>query len=699
MKGIKTITLNQGTGEELRQQIRAYFEASYSIDEKLFESLTGDDVFYLRADPLRHPLVFYLGHTAVFYVNKLLIARIINQRINPVFESIFAVGVDEMSWDDLNEGNYNWPTIPEVRAYRDQVRKLVLGLIDTIPAQSPITWDSPWWVIMMGIEHSRIHLETSSVLIRQLPIDKVKQLDYWAICTESGEAPPNELIPVPGGIICLGKDRIDTYYGWDNEYGKAEYDVQPFKASKYLCSNAEFLEFIADGGYQAPEFWTEEGAAWKEYAQAQMPRFWIRNGDAYQLRTMTSIIEMPWNWPVEVNYLEAKAFCNWKAARTGKTIRLPMEEEWQQLRQLYLKEDQPTWDKAPGNINLEYEASSCPVDKYPFGDFYDLIGNVWQWTETAIYGFPGFRIHPAYDDFSTPTFDGRHNLIKGGSWISTGNEALRQSRYAFRRHFYQHAGFRYIESETPIVSHDVFYETDPEICLAADTDWAKDRKLENEFSGKLLLAMAPIMEMGKKGKVLHIGCRTGRGSFEMAMFYEHVTGIDATARLLRLAVQMKDQEFIRYTRKDEGEIVSFVEVHLDDHDLCDMKDKVDFWQADISNLAPKFTGYDVVVVEDMLSRTTVPARFLGMIHERMNPGGYLVVAESWSWDRNRTYSENWLGGFRKDGESFSGFEGMAAILNQHFEQVQDPIDLPRLEPLSARNYQLNLLECSIWRLK
>ncbi len=115
-----------------------------------------------------------------------------------------------------------------------------------------------------------------------------------------------------------------------------------------------------------------------------------------------------------------------------------------------METDQPYWDRAPGNINLEHYASPCPVTEFGFGDFHDVVGNVWQWTETPITGFPGFEVHPCYDDFSTPTFDARHNLIKGGSWISTGNEATRDSRYAFRRHFFQHAGFRYIESEKAV---------------------------------------------------------------------------------------------------------------------------------------------------------------------------------------------------------------------------------------------------------
>ena len=52
-------------------------------------------------------------------------------------------------------------------------------------------------------------------------------------------------------------------------------------------------------------------------------------------------------------------------------------------------------------------ASSCPVDRFVCNGFGDVIGNVWQWTETAVDSLPGFRIHPYYDDFSTPTFDSR----------------------------------------------------------------------------------------------------------------------------------------------------------------------------------------------------------------------------------------------------------------------------------------------------
>ena len=222
IKGIRTINLREADPDKLREQLRHYFHQTCNIEEKLYETLADDSVFYLRADPLRHPLVFYLGHTAAFYINKLIIGRVIGERVNPAFESMFAIGVDEMSWDDLNEAHYDWPAIPEVRTYRGLVRARVDKLISELPLdERGITWESPWWGVIMGIEHQRIHLETSSVLIRQLPLDQVRQLDFWAVCPEAGQAPENALLPVEGGTVKLGKDDSDPWDGWDNEYGSA----------------------------------------------------------------------------------------------------------------------------------------------------------------------------------------------------------------------------------------------------------------------------------------------------------------------------------------------------------------------------------------------------------------------------------------------------------------------------------------------
>jgi hypothetical protein len=57
-----------------------------------------------------------------------------------------------------------------------------------------------------------------------------------------------------------------------------------------------------------------------------------------------------------------------------------------------------------------------PVNFYPANSkgFYDVFGNVWEWCEDNFNGLPGFKTTYLYDDFSTPAFDGRHNIILGG---------------------------------------------------------------------------------------------------------------------------------------------------------------------------------------------------------------------------------------------------------------------------------------------
>jgi 5-histidylcysteine sulfoxide synthase/putative 4-mercaptohistidine N1-methyltranferase len=696
LRTTRTTILNEGDPEQKRAEILEYFHRTFDLDEKLYDTLRYDDTFYLRADRLRHPLIFYFGHTATFFINKLTIARVIETRINPRFESMFAVGVDEMSWDDLDERHYDWPTRQEVKAYRDRARALVDGLIRTLPLTLPITWESPWWGIMMGIEHERIHLETSSVLIRQLPLDQTVQLPFWEICTEAGEPPANGLVPVAGGKVSLGKSREHPLYGWDNEYGAHEADVAGFKAGRYLVSNREFLPFVEAGGYRERRWWDEEGWNWREFRQADHPLFWIKVGDGWQLRTMASEIDLPWNWPVEVNCLEAKAFCTWKSEQTGLPIRLPTEDEWNRLRDLCDIPDQPWWDKAPGNINLEYWSSSCPVDRFRTGDFYDVIGNVWQWTETPIYPFHGFAIHPWYDDFSTPTFDTRHNLIKGGSWISTGNEATRDSRYAFRRHFFQHAGFRYVESAAEVVIHRDQYETDALSAQYCDAHYGPERFGVPNFSVALAGVCRELMADRPKGHALDLGCAVGRASFELAREFDRVTGLDFSTRFFRLAARMQEEGYLRYALPEEGEIVSFHEVALSELGLEQVRERVQFYQADACNLPEKFTGYDLVLAANLIDRLYSPRRFLSTIHERMNPRGLLVITSPYTWLEEYTKKEEWLGGYRDAGEPVWTLDGLAEALSPRFRMVGAPRDVPFVIRETRRKFQHTVAELTVW---
>lgn len=62
-------------------------------------------------------------------MNKLIEKGLITERINESYERMFAVGVDEMDWDDLNESHYEWPSLEDAKDFRDKVKKMVVDVI------------------------------------------------------------------------------------------------------------------------------------------------------------------------------------------------------------------------------------------------------------------------------------------------------------------------------------------------------------------------------------------------------------------------------------------------------------------------------------------------------------------------------------------------------------------------------------------
>lgn len=664
-----SVNLSTGTIEEKRAEIKKQFLQTYQLDEKLFDLLKDKEFLYQQPNKLRHPLIFYYGHTATFFINKLVLANILENRLNKDFESIFAIGVDEMSWDDLNSSNYKWPTFEEIKEYRNKVKEIVLDLIENMQFSLPINWDCAMWIILMGIEHENIHIETSSVLLRELDIKYLIEDEIFEYSNEaSNEYPKNELLDVKGADVILQKDRNNPiFYGWDNEFSNHKAFIKDFQASKYLVSNGEFLEFVKEGGYNNPEFFSTEGKNWLIYTNAKYPTFWIKKEEEYFLREINKVVPLPLNYPVDVNFYEAEAFCKYKSQKLGFEVRLPSEDEYYRLYDFVDAQNKEA------NIGLK-QFNQSRVDKYKFDDFYDVAGNVWQWSLTPIYPFDGFVTHPIYDDFTTPTFDDRHALIKGGSFISLGNETLRSARYAFRKHFFQHAGFRYVKSSNEYKTqlNNNFYESDESISSYCDLYYGKDNLYTNYVD-----LLRPYLKDLKNSKALDLGCCVGRTSFELAKIYDEVLGIDFSANYINIGVKLKLYDFVNYKIKKQDKTFEERAISLKDFDLEKVKDKVSFMQGDACNLKEIYKDFDLIFYSSLIDKLYYPKKFLEDVSRRINKNGFFVFLSSHNWF-NKHINENNL---------FLEFE------------LLDKIEVSSFIKMKNKNYENKTLLMSVWKKK
>lgn len=731
-----------------RREVQDYFDSGWTLTETLFAGLKGEEAFFRPPyHGLRHPMVFYFCHPPVLYVNKLLIAGLIAAPLNPYFEKLFEVGVDEMRWDDMSKNEMLWPSVDEVRAYRAAVYAAVSQVIATHPGlaegHATITLNDPLWALFMGFEHERIHLETSAVLIHELPLDYVQRHDAWpALYPVTPHDASTALRPRPGTDypvlalrdvaatrITLGKPADWPSYGWDNEYGSRSVRVEAFRASTQLVSNGAFHEFVAAGGYREDRFWSPNGLAWRSYRNIKWPTFWVPDGPAglhrYKLRTLFEVIDMPWDWPAEVNGHEAYAYCQWKSEQDSTTYRLPSENEHHALRDLVhsvsddmaLQCDGVAFRQQGINLNLAY-GSSMPVDagRITSAGFHDVFGNVWQWLADDLNPLPGSEVHPLYDDFSSPCYDGQHQMILGGSWVSTGEMAGPWARFHFRPHFFQHAGFRLVEAahdggaihlDSDDSAHQVYEDrqmVNDYMLLhfgsqADQMPHAFGPQTATEFPlrcAQWLLEGAPEFGAGTQ-RALEIGCAVGRASFELARGYQEVIGVDLSRAFIDTAEILQSDGHFDYFRKDEGELGAHLTAHvapaIDRH-------RVAFRQADACSLPADYVDFDAVLMANLLCRLPSPKSLLGRLggpRGLVKVGGLVALFSPYSWLEQFTPHGAWPGGFEKAGRAIKTADALREFFTQEGFELRREEEVPLVIREHHRKYQYIVTHAMLWQ--
>ncbi|MGB1092906.1 MAG: putative 4-mercaptohistidine N1-methyltransferase, partial [Oceanobacter sp.] len=200
------------------------------------------------------------------------------------------------------------------------------------------------------------------------------------------------------------------------------------------------------------------------------------------------------------------------------------------------------------------------------------------------------------------------------------------------------------------------------------------------------------------GKVLDLGCSVGRSTFELAKCSDQVDGIDFTARNIQHALALKEGTPVRFATQQEGEIVDFHEVTLAELGFEQAAERIHFCQGDAHNLKPQFSDYDLILCSQLIEHLYSPKQFIKSIHQRLNKGGVLAVVSAYQWDTQVTQSENWLGGYKVNGENVTGRDGLQLLLGSNFELVGER-QIASAQWQNSRKFEVELCELTLWKLK
>lgn len=240
------------------------------------------------------------------------------------------------------------------------------------------------------------------------------------------------------------------------------------------------------------------------------------------------------------------------------------------------------------------------------------------------------------------------------------------------------------------------YETDAAVSQYCEAHYGAEYFGVENFPAACARICLEHMEGRSKKRALDLGCAVGRATFELARDFELVHGLDFSARFIRIAIQLKEKGLIHYQIIEEGDIVSYHEKRLIDFVPESTRGRVEFFQADASNLKAQFNNYDLILAANLIDRLYDPGKFLTTIHERITVGGLLVLASPYTWLEEFTRRANWVGGFRKDGEPYPTLEGLKDLLGAHFRMLGEPRDVEFVIRETGRKFQHTISQVTVW---
>ncbi|WP_226646673.1 ergothioneine biosynthesis protein EgtB [Microbulbifer variabilis] len=418
-----TIFVGEASLEEFQQEVLSTYQRVRGETECLAAPLSAEDM-QLQSMPDASPTKWHLAHTSWFFETFILAQYLPKyQLFDPQFHHLFNSYYNSLGtpYSRPQRGFISRPGIECIYAYRQFVDTAIEQLLNDHPFTSSING-----LLDLGINHEQQHQELLLTDIKHaLSMNPMAPAYSDSVPEDEAEnVAVLSWLEIPGGFYSIGTDGEDFFF--DNEGPAHQQFLPDFSIASRLVSNAEYLEFIEDGGYQQHRLWLSDGWSLVQKHTQKHPLYWRKTENGWQQYTLHGLQPINGFEPVHhLSFYEADAFATWAGNR------LPTEFEWEaaacHLRQL----------NQLASANLLEKRYLKPLAAQ--NGQTQFLGDLWEWTSSAYLPYHGFKAHKDAVGEYNGKFMCNQKVLRGGSCLTPSDHI----RISYRNFFYPHQAWQF----------------------------------------------------------------------------------------------------------------------------------------------------------------------------------------------------------------------------------------------------------------
>lgn len=419
----------QPANSPAESQLMNAYQRVRTRSEALCAPLNTED-YVIQSMPDVSPTKWHLAHMSWFFETFILAKQPGYQQFNPQYAFLFNSyyeGAGERH-QRAERGLLSRPSVAEVYDYRQHVDTAMQALLSSgaIDAETQT-------LVTLGLTHEQQHQELLLMDIKHVFSRNPLLPSYQALPAQPEQAAEAmSWQRIPAGVYQIGQPLDSEAFCFDNETPQHRVFLPDYACASQAVNHADWLAFMADGGYERPELWLSDGWAWRQQQHITAPLYWQQqDGDWWQF-TLQGLRALELAAPVcHLSYYEAEAYARWAQAR------LPTEAEWEVAAQQQLANGQIAGQFADGDLfHPQAQAANS------------LFGGVWVWTSSAYAAYPGFKPLPGTVGEYNGKFMANQYVLRGGSCVTPADHI----RASYRNFFYpamrwQFAGLRLARDE------------------------------------------------------------------------------------------------------------------------------------------------------------------------------------------------------------------------------------------------------------